>query len=219
MSHPPASHSRTTDNVELVGVSAYFTPIEVEGLVRTAVDALYGDRADLSERQHELAERARILMEQEGENGQDEASGTDSAASPQTPAYARMRAARERLNEDSAAAAAEFTTLLRRLFPDAAHIVLTIRSDGSIALKRAITAAGTTVRTFDDLGTRLPDLPEDLSRVWWPHDLTREITLDHIAEELREAGVVFGSLPEEVRDLDEDDRYEYLPSIDLGDGQ
>ncbi|MEU9254517.1 hypothetical protein AB0D66_22035 [Streptomyces sp. NPDC048270] len=67
MSHPPAFQSHTPDCVELVGISACFTPIEVEGLVRTAVDALYGNRADLSDRQRELAERARILIVQEGE--------------------------------------------------------------------------------------------------------------------------------------------------------
>ncbi|MCM2430985.1 hypothetical protein [Streptomyces sp. RKAG337] len=214
MSRAPVTHSSTPDIVELVGISAHFTPLEVEGLVRTAVDALFGDWADLSERQHELVERAHTLMQQEGEDDSPEEANDADVPSTGT-AYARVRAARERLNEDAAAAAAEFTALLRRLFPNAAHIVLNFRSGDSIALERAITAEGTTVRTFDDLSARLPALPDDLIHAWWPHDLTREITLDHIAEELREAGVVFDSLPEEVRDLDQDDRYAYLPSIDL----
>lgn len=216
MSHPAASHSHTPDCVELVGISADFTPIEVEGLVRTAVDALYGDRTDLSERQHELAERARILMAQEGEGDEepDQADITDAIVGQQVSAYARMRAAHERLNEESAAAEAAFTALLRQLFPEAAHIVLDITED-SVALRRAVSANGSTLRTFYDVG-QLPAVSEDVARTWLPHDLTNETALDHIVQELQEAGVVFGSLPEELRDLDEDDRYAYLPYIDLG---
>ncbi|MFZ3492167.1 hypothetical protein ACODT5_02820 [Streptomyces sp. 5.8] len=216
MPHPPAFPSHTPDCVELVGISADFTPIEVEGLVRTAVDALYGNWADLSERQHELAERARVLIAAEGEDDDepDQRDDTDSVVGEQVSAYARMLAARERLNEESAAAESAFTALLRRLFPEAAHMVLAITED-SVALRRAISADGSTLRTFYDVG-QLPAVPEDVARAWLPHDLTNETALDHIVQELHEAGVVFGSLPEELRDLDEDDRYAYLPYIDLG---
>ncbi len=51
--------------VVLVGISAAFTPIEIEGLVRTAADAVYGDPDDLSDRQHELAARAHALLREE----------------------------------------------------------------------------------------------------------------------------------------------------------
>ena len=48
--------------VVLVGVSAAFTAIEIEGLVRTAAEAVCGDLHDLSSRQHELAARAYALL-------------------------------------------------------------------------------------------------------------------------------------------------------------
>ncbi len=49
--------------VVLVGISAAFTPIEIEGLVRTAADVIYGQPEDLSSRQHELAARAYALLQ------------------------------------------------------------------------------------------------------------------------------------------------------------
>ncbi|MEU9254516.1 hypothetical protein AB0D66_22030 [Streptomyces sp. NPDC048270] len=62
-----------------------------------------------------------------------------------------MPAAHERLNEESAAAEIAFTALLRRLFPEAAHIVLDLTDDDSVVLRRAISADGSTLRTFDDV--------------------------------------------------------------------
>lgn len=49
----------------LVGVSALFMPDELECLVRTAADAVYGDPDDLSSRQLDMAARARVLMDLE----------------------------------------------------------------------------------------------------------------------------------------------------------
>jgi hypothetical protein len=45
--------------VALTGVSAMFGAAEIECLVRTAADAVCGDRADLTSRQVELAQRVR----------------------------------------------------------------------------------------------------------------------------------------------------------------
>jgi diguanylate cyclase (GGDEF)-like protein len=49
----------------LVGISAAFTPIEIEGLVRTAAEAVYGDPDDLSSRQRQLAARAYDLLQRD----------------------------------------------------------------------------------------------------------------------------------------------------------
>ncbi|MFE1190184.1 MULTISPECIES: hypothetical protein [Streptomyces] len=54
----------------LVGVSASFTPDELECLVRTAADAVYGDPEDLSSRQLDMAARARVLMDLETDGGE-----------------------------------------------------------------------------------------------------------------------------------------------------
>jgi len=58
--------------VVLVGISAAFTPIEIEGLVRTAAEAVHGQPDDLSSRQHELAARAYALLQADidGEPGE-----------------------------------------------------------------------------------------------------------------------------------------------------
>jgi len=45
-----------------VGVSAAFTPAEIEGLVRTAAEAVHGDPDDLSTGQRDLAARAHALL-------------------------------------------------------------------------------------------------------------------------------------------------------------
>ena len=47
----------------LAAISAHFTPAEIEALVSTAAEAVYGNRADLSVRQLELAERAWTLLQ------------------------------------------------------------------------------------------------------------------------------------------------------------
>ncbi|MEO3976688.1 hypothetical protein [Streptomyces sp. CAU 1734] len=60
--HPAADTRRST---ALVGVSASFTPDELECLVRTAADAVYGEPEDLSSRQLDMAARARVLMDLE----------------------------------------------------------------------------------------------------------------------------------------------------------
>ncbi|MGY3677350.1 hypothetical protein [Streptomyces sp. TE33382] len=192
--------------VELIGISAEFTPLELEGLVRTAAEAVHGDLDDLSTRQHELAARVHALMAEEAEEAADE----------ESPAagYTRMLALQELLRVAAEAAAEEFTALLRVLFPHAAHVVLQVRGNDTFTLDRAITADGTTVHDFDE---PLPALPEDLARAWGK-DPRYSLDLDHIVGDLKAAGVTFGSLPETARDLDVDDRYEYLPSIDLGTG-
>ncbi len=61
----PPRRSASTAPVVLVGISAAFTPIEIEGLVRTAADAVYGDPDDLSNRQREPAARANALLHEE----------------------------------------------------------------------------------------------------------------------------------------------------------
>lgn len=62
----PASSSGTASAVScvvLVGISAAFTPAEIEALVITAVEAVHGQRDDLSSRQRELAARAYALLQ------------------------------------------------------------------------------------------------------------------------------------------------------------
>jgi diguanylate cyclase (GGDEF)-like protein len=49
----------------LVGISAQFTPLDVEALVITAAEAVYGQREDLSSRQLDLAARAYALLQQD----------------------------------------------------------------------------------------------------------------------------------------------------------
>jgi hypothetical protein len=193
---------------ELVGLAAHFSPLDLDCLVRTAADAVHGDPDDLSQHQRDLAGRVRALMDQEMH-------GQLPAGTAPHGAYAQMVAARGQMARDAEQTAAEFADLLRTLYPGAAHIVLRITDDDTVALRRAVAADGSTLHTFDDLTRSLPPLPEALAHQWWPHDLTRETTLDHIADELREAGVVYPSLPEQARDLD-DDPYQYIPSIDLG---
>ncbi|MHC3392393.1 hypothetical protein ACLQ2E_23445 [Streptomyces lavendulocolor] len=202
----PETRPAATPFVELIGISAEFTPLELEGLVRTAAEAVHGDLDDLSTRQHELAARAHALMAEEAEEAADE----------ESPAagYTRMLALQELLRVEAEAAAEEFTALLRVLFPHAAHVVLQVRGNDTFTLDRAITADGTTVHDFDE---PLPALPEDLARAWGK-DPRYSLDLDHIVGDLKAAGVTFGDLPETARDLDVDDRYEYLPSIDLGTG-
>ncbi len=52
-------------SVVLVGISARFTPLDLEGLVITAAEAVYGQREDLSRRQLDLAARAYALLQEE----------------------------------------------------------------------------------------------------------------------------------------------------------
>lgn len=201
--------------VELVGISASFTPLELEGLVRTAAEAVYGDEDDLSIHHRELAARAHALMAREAEADfeQEPAACADGASSPSN--YARMLALQEQLRTQALAAEKEFTAMLRVLFPQAAHMVLRIGKSDGFTLSRAVTAQGATVHLFDDPGYPMPALPEVLARAWGL-DPQFELDLDHVVGELQEAGVTFGSLPEEARDLEIDDRYDYTPSIDLG---
>jgi hypothetical protein len=49
-------------SVVLVGVSAQFTPLDLEAVVITAPQALHGQPQDLSSRQHDLAARAYALL-------------------------------------------------------------------------------------------------------------------------------------------------------------
>ncbi|MER5356443.1 hypothetical protein ABT093_39760 [Kitasatospora sp. NPDC002551] len=206
---PPQStrptHPGAAPIVELSGISASFTPLELEGLVRTAAEAVFGDPDDLSTRQHELAARARALMAEEAEET------ADADEQSPTAGYSRMLALQEWLRVEAEAAAEEFTTLLRVLLPRAAYVVLQVRGNDTFMLDRAVTAHGTTVHDFDD---PLPALPEDLARAWGK-DPRFELNLDHIVGELQAAGITFGDLPETARDLDVDNRHEYLPSIDL----
>ncbi|WP_432137107.1 hypothetical protein [Streptomyces sp. bgisy154] len=202
----PATRPGAAPFVELTGISASFTPLELEGLVRTAAEAVHGDPDDLSTRQYELAARAHALMVEEAEETAD--TGEEAPA----VGYTRMLALQEWLRVEAEAAAEEFTALLRVLFPRAAYVVLQVRGDDTFMMDRAVAADGTTVHDFDE---PLPALPEDLARAWGK-DPRCELDLDHIVGELQAAGVTFGSLPETARDLDVDDRYEYLPSIDLG---
>jgi hypothetical protein len=54
-------------NVTLTGISAMFSPDEIECLVRTAGNAVCGDRANLTSRQLELAQRVhQVIRDDEG---------------------------------------------------------------------------------------------------------------------------------------------------------
>ena len=55
-------------------VTAEFTASELACLARTAADLLYGDPADLSERQARLTRRVKELMDQETDLEHDDAS-------------------------------------------------------------------------------------------------------------------------------------------------
>ncbi|MFJ9574628.1 hypothetical protein [Streptomyces bacillaris] len=207
---PPYSGPDTIALVELIGISASFTPLELEGLVRTAAEAVYGDD-DLSIRQRELASRAHALMAKEADDTM-ESLGAD--GDYPASGYARMHALKNQLNDQALAVEEEFTALLRALFPRAAYMVLHIEEDDSFTLRRAVTAQGAPVHLFDDPGCPAPKVPEELARAWRRFPQVG-LHLDHIVGELKEAGVTFGSLPEEARDLEIDDRYAYIPSIDL----
>jgi hypothetical protein len=52
-------------SVVLVGISAQFTPLDLEALVITAAEAVHGQREDLSSRQLDLAARAYDLLQDE----------------------------------------------------------------------------------------------------------------------------------------------------------
>lgn len=133
-------------------------------------------------------------------------------------AYLRMAAAQDLMSKLAELAAVEFAQLLSALYPQAAFIALKLHDDDSVSLKLALSADGTVVHHFDDLTIELAPLPDEVARLWWPHDLRHEITLDHIAQELREAGVSFDDLPEDVRDAEwGGDPHGYIPSIRLGD--
>ncbi|RSS80417.1 hypothetical protein EF919_40645 [Streptomyces sp. WAC02707] len=211
---PVSLRSGSPAVVELTGISASFTPLELEGLIRTAAEAVYGDEDDLSSRQRELASRAYTLMVWEAEADFEEkpAVCADGASSPS--GYARLLALQEQLRAQALIVETEFTELLRALFPQAAHMVLRIGRNDSFILSRAVTAQGATVHLFDDPDHPMPALPEELARAWGL-DPQLEPDLDHIVGDLQEAGVTFGSLPEEARDLEIGDRYEYIPSLSL----
>lgn len=70
--------------LELTGISAMFGANDIECLVRTAGDAVWGARDDLSPRQLELAQRVHSLIH--SENGQ-----------PEDDRAARLRALAEEL--------------------------------------------------------------------------------------------------------------------------
>lgn len=64
--HAPTSPSATAPAmscVVLVGISAAFTPADLDALVITAAEAVYGQPDDLSSRQRELAARAYALLQ------------------------------------------------------------------------------------------------------------------------------------------------------------
>jgi hypothetical protein len=46
----------------LGGISAAFTPTDLDALVITAAEAVHGEPSDLSRRQRELAARAYVLL-------------------------------------------------------------------------------------------------------------------------------------------------------------
>jgi Diguanylate cyclase, GGDEF domain len=52
-------------SVVLVGISAEFSPLDLEALVITAAEAVYGQPEDLSSRQRELAARAYALLQED----------------------------------------------------------------------------------------------------------------------------------------------------------
>ncbi|WP_432830836.1 GGDEF domain-containing protein [Dactylosporangium sp. CA-092794] len=58
-----AAPAQPTADVRLVGISARFSPRDVEALVVTAAEAVYGMREDLSSRQLDLAARAYALLQ------------------------------------------------------------------------------------------------------------------------------------------------------------
>lgn len=60
--HTP-SRPPTASWVVLVGISAAFTPAQIETLVRTAAEAVYGDIDELSSHQRDLAARAYDLLQ------------------------------------------------------------------------------------------------------------------------------------------------------------
>jgi hypothetical protein len=64
--HAPTSSSGMAPAVScvvLVGISAAFTPAEIEALIITAAEAVHGQRDDLSSRQRKLAGRAYALLQ------------------------------------------------------------------------------------------------------------------------------------------------------------
>lgn len=64
-SHTPSSAARPgMSSVVLIGISAAFTPADLEALVITAAEAVYGQPDDLSSRQREVAARAYALLQQ-----------------------------------------------------------------------------------------------------------------------------------------------------------
>ncbi|WP_446047555.1 hypothetical protein [Streptomyces olivaceus] len=70
MPHPEQPVAGIRPASTLVGVSALFLPDELECLVRTAAEAVYGDADDLSTRQLDMAARARVLMDLEAEDAE-----------------------------------------------------------------------------------------------------------------------------------------------------
>ncbi|GIJ62050.1 GGDEF domain-containing protein [Virgisporangium aurantiacum] len=60
---PPPSAGSAVSCVVLVGISAAFTPADLEALVITAAEAVHGQPDDLSSRQRELAARAHALLQ------------------------------------------------------------------------------------------------------------------------------------------------------------
>ncbi len=70
---PPRPPERGA-GVVLVGISAEFTPADIEALVITAAEAVYGQPDDLSSRQHELAARAYALLQADIDGEPDEVS-------------------------------------------------------------------------------------------------------------------------------------------------
>lgn len=61
-------HLDVTAEVVLVGVSSAFTAVEIEGLVRTAAEAVCGDIDELSTRQRDLAARAYTRLMDDGDD-------------------------------------------------------------------------------------------------------------------------------------------------------
>jgi diguanylate cyclase (GGDEF)-like protein len=61
----PVATPPSMASVVLVGISAQFTPLDLEALVITAAEAVHGQREDLSSRQLDLAARAYDLLQDE----------------------------------------------------------------------------------------------------------------------------------------------------------
>jgi diguanylate cyclase (GGDEF)-like protein len=78
--HGPAA-APALSCVLLSGISAVFTPAEIEALVITAADAVYGQGDDLSSRQRELAARAYHLLHADDEDVEDDDGDDRQAAS------------------------------------------------------------------------------------------------------------------------------------------